>query len=115
MINGLSGGTPVEVAIAADVFFSSESQILTNAALNFPHTDVSGSLITLRVDALTRDAQLATDCGIRIGHDVSSFLISGRGAAPVLPGGLLPSTDFSLAPCLTHGRASLRASRGVTE
>jgi filamentous hemagglutinin family protein len=98
VINGLSGGTPVNVAIAADVFFASESQILTNAALNFPQTDVSGSLITLRVDALTRDAQLAADCGIRIGHDVSSFLISGRGAAPILPGGPLPSTDFSLAP-----------------
>jgi hypothetical protein len=97
-INGLSGGTPVDVAINADVFFSSESQILTNAAINFPSTDVSGSLVTLHVDALTRDARLAADCGIRIGHDVSSFLIGGRGATPILPGGLLPSNDFSLNP-----------------
>lgn len=97
-INGLSGGTPVDVAIDSDVFFSSESHILTNAAINFPSTDVSGSLVTLHVDALTRDAQLVADCGIRIGHDVSSFLMGGRGATPILPGGLIPSTDFSLNP-----------------
>jgi len=94
---GCCSPAPVDVAIAADVFFSSESQILTNAAINFPSTDVSGSLVTLHVDALTRYAQLAADCGIRISDDVSSFFIGGRGAVPILPGGPLPSTEFPLA------------------
>jgi hypothetical protein len=93
VINGLSQGMPVQVQIIADNFFKSDSQILTNTQLDFPQTDVSGALITLQAARLTREAQLAADCGLRLGESVSSFIVVGRGAQPPEPGGLSPAID----------------------
>jgi hypothetical protein len=109
VINGLSKGVPVQVQIIADNFFKSNSQILTNTQLNFPQTDVSGALITLQAARLTREAQLAAECGLSLGQSISSFIVVGRGAQTPEPGGLSPTLDPKdltlqqpLAPSPTH-------------
>lgn len=90
-INGLSGGEPVIVTIDTPNLLMSQSLIRTNTPQNFPQTDLSGAIAALRAAAADTGAQLAPQCGLRLGGDVSSFLVTGRGGAPPEPGGPMPA------------------------
>jgi hypothetical protein len=94
VINGLSGEESVKVRIATDNLFRSGSEILTNAPQSFPETDVSGSLAPLRVAAPSAAATLVPQCGLMLGGNISSFVVTGRGTSSQAPGGW--QTDWIL-------------------
>jgi filamentous hemagglutinin family protein len=94
-INGLSGGTPVEVNIRADQFIkSADSRILTENLSIPPQTDVAGTLVTLPASLFAADLKLRDLCPRIFGQESSSFLVVGRNATPPAPGGLAPSLDL---------------------
>lgn len=59
-------------------------------ALTPPDTQLSGSLVGLPAALASGAAILAPQCGLRLGGDVSSFLLAGRGGEPPRPGGWTP-------------------------
>jgi filamentous hemagglutinin family protein len=62
--------------------------------------DIVGSLVLLQT-GLATPAALVPQCGVNLGENQSSFVISGRGGAPAEPGGWLP--DLSLqSPAQGH-------------
>jgi filamentous hemagglutinin family protein len=87
-INALAEGAPVLVNINSQQLIKTvDSQILTNEPLALPpEVDISGSLAELP-DALAADAaRLSELCGQRLRGDISSFVVTGRGGAPLTPG-----------------------------
>jgi hypothetical protein len=99
-INGLDFNRTLTVTIAAERFLRSiDSRILTTLPPQLPpDIDLSNKVAPLRVEAFDVRAQLADQCGLRLGGDfaASSFLITGRGATPYAPGGASPSFDLWL-------------------
>jgi hypothetical protein len=93
-INGLAGGNDVPVLITADVFLTSESQILSDAAVLPPEVDIAGSLVRLNAGLSSDAAKLAEICGLRAGGNVSSFVATGRGGTPLQPGGFEPVLEI---------------------
>lgn len=94
-INGLDLNNQLVVTIVAENFLKTfDSLILTSTQANLPpDIDLSAKVLSLDAGALQRTLRLSEQCGLRIGGDVSSFLISGKGAAEPSPGGLSPSSD----------------------
>jgi large exoprotein involved in heme utilization and adhesion len=56
-----------------------------------PDTNISGSLAALPDTFLHASQQMSERCTARSGNDLSSFVIKGRGGAPLSPGNLAPS------------------------
>jgi len=90
-INGLAGGEPVIVTIVSDFFFTSNSQILTNTPINFPQTDVTGSLLLLSENVVDPATRLAERCAVLLGPGASTFIQSGHGGLATEPGAWLPA------------------------
>ena len=65
-----------------------------------PNVDLSGSLITLPDDVLDVATLLRPDCGVRLGGNISSFIMLGSGGMPIAPGGFVPSS----VPAETYDR-----------
>jgi hypothetical protein len=93
-INGLANGADVPVTITADVFLTSQSQILSDAAVLPPEVDIAGSLVRLNAGLASDAAKLAEICGLRAGGNVSSFVSTGRGGTPLQPGGFEPVLEI---------------------
>jgi len=102
-INGLSAGQPVVVTIVTDFFFSSNSQILTNAPIDLPQTDVTGSLLLLSENVVDPATRLAERCAVLLGPGASTFVQGGRGGLATEPGAWLPALITSRNSKATNG------------
>jgi filamentous hemagglutinin family protein len=86
-----------DITIISQGFLGSDSIIdatgLKNGVIEIqsPDVDLTGSLIVLPGSLLGAESQLRPSCGIRLGGEVSSFVVLGRGGAPIEPNGPLPS------------------------
>ncbi len=86
-----------DITIVSQGFFGSDSIIdatgLKNGVIEIqsPDVDLTGSLIVLPGSLLGAESQLRPSCGIRLGSEVSSFVVLGKGGAPIEPNGPLPS------------------------
>jgi filamentous hemagglutinin family protein len=100
LISKSSFGNGGNINILTDYFFESASTIDASAPFGLPGTvrvtapevDLSGSLIALPENLLSAETQLRPDCGVRLGGNVSSFIVLGRGGLPIEPGGFVPSS-----------------------
>jgi filamentous hemagglutinin family protein len=100
LISKSSFGNGGNINILTDYFFESASTIDASAPFGLPGTvrvtapevDLSGSLIALPENLLSAETQLRPDCGVRLGGNVSSFIVLGRGGLPIEPGGFMPSS-----------------------
>jgi hypothetical protein len=94
VINGQSGGKPVDVTIDAQQFIkSADSDIQTRSLSIPPETDVAGALMSLPASTFGGGLTLKESCTRMVGGRgaFSSFLIVGRNAVPPAPGGWAPS------------------------
>jgi hypothetical protein len=100
LISRSSFGNGGNISILTDYFFESASTIDASAPFGLPGTvrvtapevDLSGSLIALPENLLSAETQLRPDCGVRLGGNISSFIVLGRGGLPIEPGGFMPSS-----------------------
>jgi filamentous hemagglutinin family protein len=100
LISKSSFGNGGNINILTDYFFQSASTIDASAPFGLPGTvrvtapevDLSGSLIALPENLLSAETQLRPDCGVRLGGNISSFIVLGRGGLPIEPGGFVPSS-----------------------
>jgi filamentous hemagglutinin family protein len=100
LISKSSFGNGGNINILTDYFFESASTIDASAPFGLPGTvrvtapevDLSGSLIALPENLLSAETQLRPDCGVRLGGNISSFIVLGRGGLPIEPGGFIPSS-----------------------
>jgi filamentous hemagglutinin family protein len=76
---------------------SSELGIDGNIDLK-PDTNISGSLAVLPDSFLDESQQLSERCTARLGNNSSSFVVKGRGGAPLRPGDLAPSNFLDYLP-----------------
>ena len=101
LISKSSFGNGGNISILTDYFFESASTIDASAPFGLPGTvrvtapevDLSGSLIALPENLLSAETQLRPDCGVRLGGNISSFIVLGRGGLPIEPGGFIPSSS----------------------
>jgi len=101
LISKSSFGNGGNINILTDYFFQSASTIDASAPFGLPGTvrvtapeiDLSGSLIALPENLLSAETQLRPDCGVRLGGNISSFIVLGRGGLPIEPGGFIPSSS----------------------
>jgi large exoprotein involved in heme utilization and adhesion len=101
LISKSSFGNGGNISILTDYFFESASTIDASAPFGLPGTvrvtapeiDLSGTLIALPENLLSAETQLRPDCGVRLGGNISSFIVLGRGGLPIEPGGFLPSSS----------------------
>jgi large exoprotein involved in heme utilization and adhesion len=100
LISKSSFGNGGNINILTDYFFESSSTIDASAPFGLPGTvrvtapevDLSGSLIALPENLLSAETQMRPDCGVRLGGNISSFIVLGRGGLPIEPGGFIPSS-----------------------
>ena len=104
-IDARAGGKPVVVQIDTSGFLSSQSRILTNAGTLFPETDIAGSLLALHPDLIEGQATLEPRCGEKFDRLLSSFVVTGRGGEPPVPGAWIP--DLRLNGLLEQGTNEL--------
>ncbi len=89
--HGGARDVPVDIDARSVFVRSAGSAILSNQA-NVPvATDISGALQGLPPARPGTPPQLVPQCGLRLGGDVSSFLLTGRGGEPPQPGGWMPA------------------------
>jgi filamentous hemagglutinin family protein len=101
LISKSSFGNGGNITILSDYFFKSASTIDASAPFGLPGTvsvsapevDLSGSLVALPENLLSAETQLRPDCGVRLGGNISSFIVLGRGGLPIEPGGFVPSSS----------------------
>jgi len=93
-IDGRAGGTPVIVRISGDLL-SEDSLIRTNTPRSFPTVDLAGSLVALPAAFPSAASPLPDVCGIKLGGQVSSFVVTGTGGLPPEPSGWSPDTTGS--------------------
>jgi filamentous hemagglutinin family protein len=92
-------GNGGQVLVTSDYFFASASPfdvttpsgIPGTVTVTAPNVDLSGSLVALPDNLLDVETQLRPDCGVRLGGNISSFIVLGSGGLPVAPGGFVPS------------------------
>jgi hypothetical protein len=100
LINGQDLNKTLLVTIDASQFVRTlDTQILTTRQPNLPpDINIAGQLVPLQVPDFGTAARLIDLCPIRMKTEAatSSFLITGRGATPVQPGGAAP--DIIVAP-----------------
>lgn len=102
LISKSSFGNGGNINIVSDFFFQSGSIIDASAPFGLPGTvsvsapevDLSGSLVALPENLLSAETQMRPDCGVRLGGNVSSFIVLGRGGLPIEPGGFMPSSPI---------------------
>ena len=83
------------IQISPDHFLRSNSAIEATGTIQaaLPDTTVAGSLAVLP-QALATPIPLAPRCGLELGGNISSFIVSGEGGTPVEPGGWAPALDL---------------------
>ncbi len=77
---------------------SASSQLGIDGVIDLkPDTNISGSLAVLPDTFLNASQQMSERCAARLGNNLSSFVVKGRGGAPLRPGDLVPSNflDYS--------------------
>jgi large exoprotein involved in heme utilization and adhesion len=100
LISKSSFGNGGNITILSDFFFPSSSIIDASAPFGLPGTvsvsapevDLSGVLTVLPANFIDASVLLRPDCGIRLGGNISSFLVMPRGGLPIAPGGFVPSS-----------------------
>ncbi len=100
LISKSSFGNGGNISILSDYFFPSDTIIDASAPFGVPGTvivsapevDLSGVLTILPGNFLDASVLLRPDCGIRLGGNISSFLVMPRGGLPITPGGFVPSS-----------------------
>jgi filamentous hemagglutinin family protein len=100
LISKSSFGNGGNITILSDFFFPSSSIIDASAPFGLPGTvsvtapevDLSGVLAILPANFIDASALLRPDCGVRLGGNISSFLVMPRGGLPIAPGGFVPSS-----------------------
>ena len=99
-INALAAGRPTDVQIGQDnLYFQwSDSTVHTQKQSVPPIIDIAGSLMATPNAAVQGYANLSDTCALRLGVDVSSFVITGRGGLGPEPGGFLPDLDLRSIP-----------------
>ncbi len=103
LISKSSFGNGGNISILSDFFFPSTSLIDASAPFGLagtvvvtaPEVDLSGILAVLPANLFDASALLRPDCGVRLGGNISSFIVMGRGGVPIAPGGLVPSSGRS--------------------
>ena len=75
----------------SDINASSALGVSGTITVNSAVSDLSGSLTPLPQAFLRTGALLSSRCAARVGGSHSSFVVAGREAIPMEPGGLLPS------------------------
>jgi len=88
-----------DINIVTDFFLSSDSQVTASSefglqgsvTITAPDVDLSGNLAELESDLLAAESQLGPHCAVRLPGGVSSFVVTGRGGAPVAPDSLVPA------------------------
>jgi hypothetical protein len=94
-------GAGGNVTIRADAFIpssdpdtavtaSSEIGLVGTVEINAPDTEIAGALVNLP-GALASGASLLPQCGANLTGNVSSFVATGRGGVPPVPGGWSPA------------------------
>jgi hypothetical protein len=105
---GINGG---DVTIRPDALFRNHTVITATGtagvsgtvAVSPAETELAGSLVALPAALAPENARLSPACGARLGGDVSTFVLTGRGGAPPEPGGWR-ADDFILgAPASSTG------------
>lgn len=92
VMNGLAGGADAPVNILAPFYFNDNSLILSDSQSVPSPANVAATTLTLQ--AHLGDTQpISNICGRRL-QDVSSFLITSRGAGAPEPGGSMTDFDF---------------------
>lgn len=102
LISKSSFGNGGNISILSDYFFQSASTIDASAPFGLPGTvrvsapevDLSGVLVGLPENLLSAETQLRPDCGVRLGGNISSFIVLGHGGLPIEPGGFMPSSPI---------------------
>src|SRR5207249_2779109 len=98
-------GNGGNISITAKAFLPSQDSTITASsvfgvagtiAINSPNQDLAAALVALPAD-LSSPARLAAQCAARLNTDVSSFLVTGRGALPDEPAIVAPP-DLDLRP-----------------
>jgi filamentous hemagglutinin family protein len=101
LISKSSFGNGGNISILTDYFFKSDTSTIDASApfglpgtvsVTAPEVDLSGSLVALPENLLSAETQMRPDCGVRLGGNISSFIVLGRGGLPIEPGGFLPSS-----------------------
>ena len=94
------GGNGGNITIAAGLLLISPDSIINASSalgvsgtitINSAISDLSGSLTPLPQGFLRKGVLLSSRCAARVGGSNSSFVVAGREAVPMEPGGLLPS------------------------
>src|SRR5205807_9430320 len=94
------GGNGGKIDIAAGLLLISPDSVISASSalgvsgtitINSAISDLSGSLTPLPQAFLRTGALLSSRCAARVGGSHSSFVVAGREAVPMEPGGLLPS------------------------
>src|SRR5205823_602632 len=75
----------------SDINASSALGVSGTITINSAISDLSGSLTPLPQGFLGKGVLLSSRCAARVGGSNSSFVVAGREAIPMEPGGLLPS------------------------
>jgi filamentous hemagglutinin family protein len=90
----------IRVSISGPVLRSAESDILTNQRDFTFDLDIAGAIAALDARPTRPDAVLRDVCRIRLGgmRRLGSFVVTGRGALPAEPGGLIGDFRLDSAP-----------------
>jgi hypothetical protein len=80
---------------SADSFITAAKNATVTLTIYTPDTNITGSLVPVNAPLIDASASFIEECSRRLQTDLSSFLITGRGAIPVEPGGLNPSFDLN--------------------
>src|SRR5438094_3738235 len=75
----------------SDINASSALGVSGTITINSAISDLSGSLTPLPQGFLRKGVLLSSRCAAQVGGSNSSFVVAGREAVPMEPGGLLPS------------------------
>jgi filamentous hemagglutinin family protein len=93
------------INVRTDRFFKSADSFITaarNATVTLtiytPEPNITGSLVPVNSPLIDASASFIEECSRRLQTELSSFLITGRGAIPVEAGGLNPSFDLGALP-----------------
>ncbi len=99
-LSGDGGNIAIQTAIlrqSSGSEITASSQFGRSGLVNISATlNLTGSLVPVSGSLLDIEAQLQPRCEVHFGSDsVSSFVVSGRGGTPVVPGRWLPSVDLA--------------------
>ncbi len=89
---------------------SSAKGVSGTITIQSPLSNLSGTLAPLPQTFLRTGALLSSRCVARLGGPASSFVVAGRDAIPMEPGGLLPSPLAESGPHLSVAESSAAAT-----